>query len=59
MVNHWVHSQTAQPVSPLGHLRLPGPFMCLMIGNAALAFLVQPGASQGRGESLCLQLAVS
>lgn len=61
MVNHWVHSKTAQPVSPLEHvtLRLPGPFMCLMIGNAAPALLVQAGASPGRGESLCLQLAVS
>lgn len=46
MVNHWVHSQTAQPVSPLGHLRLPGPFMCLMIGNAALALLVQVEPAQ-------------
>lgn len=53
------NSPTCVPALRQAALRLPDPFVCLMIGNTAQAPVVQAGASPGRGESLCLQLAVS
>ena len=66
MVSGWVLERHVLPTSTAcvpalvqATLRVPNPLACLMIGNTAQAPVAQAGASPGRGESLCLQLAIS